>query len=247
MRSDQLEIVDGMSAGQWIRDAIGNEFGSIASLVPRKYEAYARIFHPALDFDLNPVRWVTAANRFGTVAHRNMQWHAILGLPSAGQLNSSYERGSRIGSQGIGFDPQVGGMNVAALEALYDILVRHTRSMGECFIGLCTIEGWLDSFSVDESKLLKLPLGRDYIVLTGPLSALSRTLLDDERLVRPNLIWSMERSWFVVSDVDLDSTLVGGSKALIDALVKSPKIEARQVEPSDSIAVDADEVNVTEK
>jgi hypothetical protein len=59
----------------------------------------------------------------------------------------------------------------------------------------------------------------------------------------PNLIWPADRSWFVVSEVDFDSTLVGGSAELIKAIVESPALEAWQVEPTDSLAFDADKIN----
>ena len=59
----------------------------------------------------------------------------------------------------------------------------------------------------------------------------------------PNLIWPADDSWFVVSEIDFDSTLVGGSSMLINAIVESPKLEAWQVEPVDSLADDADKVN----
>lgn len=53
----------------------------------------------------------------------------------------------------------------------------------------------------------------------------------------PNLIWPADRSWLVASEVDFDSTLVGGNAELIDTIVESPKLEAWQVEPTDSLAV----------
>jgi hypothetical protein len=60
----------------------------------------------------------------------------------------------------------------------------------------------------------------------------------------PNLIWPADESWFVASEVDFDSTLVGGSVMLIEAIVESPELEAWQVGPSNSLAADADKVNV---
>jgi len=59
----------------------------------------------------------------------------------------------------------------------------------------------------------------------------------------PNLIWPADRSWLVASEVDFDSTLVGGSAELIQAIVDSPKLEAWKVEPTDSLAAEADRVN----
>jgi len=121
-----------------------------------------------------------------------------------------------------------------------------------------------------DHRLLKLPWGRDYIVLAGPLSAVDQIL--DERgggislvayeegseppsedelaelqkpwRAAPHLIWPADRTWLVVSDVDFDSTLVGGSSELVEAMVRSPNLEAWQVEPTTSLAEGADKVNV---
>jgi hypothetical protein len=59
----------------------------------------------------------------------------------------------------------------------------------------------------------------------------------------PNLIWPENRLWFVASEVDFDSTLVGGNAALIDGIVESSKLEAWRIRPTDSLADDADKVN----
>jgi hypothetical protein len=60
----------------------------------------------------------------------------------------------------------------------------------------------------------------------------------------PNLIWPEDRSWLVVSEVDFDSTLVGGRGELVEAIVASPKLEVWQAEPTTSLAEGADKVNV---
>jgi hypothetical protein len=60
----------------------------------------------------------------------------------------------------------------------------------------------------------------------------------------PNLIWPADKTWFVVSEVDFDSTLVGGSGKLIEAIVESSELEAWQMEPGDSLLADADRLNV---
>ena len=41
----------------------------------------------------------------------------------------------------------------------------------------------------------------------------------------PGLIWPADQSWFVAADTDLDSAYVGGSEALIAALLGAPGLE----------------------
>jgi hypothetical protein len=274
MHSDDLRVIDGAAAGVWIEPRLGGEFGAVTLQVPRGYEEYARIFHPAKDADSNPVRWADVAEGLGKIAHREMQWHTLLGFSDPDELSGSYGPDTAVGPRWSGYDPPTGRMDLKTLDALCGILAVHTTNLSDCYFGLCTIQGWLDSFSADELKpLLKLPWGRDHVVLSGSLSAVdqiaenwskpspSRAIFvlrqgggppygsnpaDLSRREAPNLIWPADRMWFVASEVDFDSTLVGGSVKLIEAIVELSELEARQMEPTDSLAADADHLNSTD-
>jgi hypothetical protein len=263
VRIDDLELTDGADVGSWIEPGLGGEFGAVTLQVPKTFEAYARIFHPAEDREGHPVRWADVAGACGTVPHREMQWHAIVGQPTY-QPNDE--------SRWPGREPSVGEMDIPVLDPLCEVLADHTEDPDHCFFGLCTINSWEDAFSRAElrgHRMLKLPMGRDHIVLAGPLSAVDQIL--DERgsvsvvqaevgaespsqeelaelekpwRAAPHLIWPADRSWLVVTEVDFDSTLVGGSGELVEAIVASPNLEAWQVEPTTSLAEGADKVNV---
>ena len=255
MQTGDLKVTDGAVAGAWIRPELGSEISRVADQVPQVYEAYVRIFHPAGRAGGKPIRWHEVADTMGRVAHREMQWESLV----AG--SSEWE----------GRAPMTGWMDVDELDALCAMLAGHTTNPDQCYFGLCTIQSWEDSFSTEEMEpLLELPHGRDHIVLAGPLSAVDQIARDwsressvtaifvarkgegplpeprdDWRPSRdvPNLIWPADRSWFVASEVDFDSTLVGGGAELIEAIVRSPALEAWQVEPTDSLADDADTIN----
>jgi hypothetical protein len=263
VRFDDLELTDAADAGSWIEPGLGGEFGAVTLQVPKAFEAYARIFHPAEDREGHPVSWADVAEACGTVPHKEMQWHAIVGQPTY-QPNDE--------SRWPGQEPSVGEMDIPVLDALCEVLAVHTADPGHCFFGLCTINSWEDAFSKAElrgHRLLKLPWGRDHIVLAGPLSAVDQIL--DERgglsvvmheegseppsedelaelrkpwRAVPHLIWPADHSWLVVTEVDFDSTLVGGSSELVDAIVGSHNLEAWQVEPTTSLAAGADKINV---
>jgi hypothetical protein len=47
----------------------------------------------------------------------------------------------------------------------------------------------------------------------------------------------------VVSEVNFDSTLVGGARELVDALVAYPDLEVYEVEPDTSLAAFSDKLN----
>ncbi len=252
MKADDLKVVNGEAVGSWIKPRLGGVFGAVTLQVPQGFEEYARIFHPATDPNGNSVRWANVAQALGTTAHREMQWHAILGLPGPEELQGSYRANSRIGSKWLGNDPVIGEMNLDELDALCKVLAARTTDARSCFFGLCVIENWLDEFTEDELEpLLELPLDRDHIVLAGPLSAVSQitrtpsetALFEGKRRRSPNLIWPSDHAWFVASEVDFDSTLIGGSAELIEAIVDCQALEAWPVEASTSLAADADTVN----
>lgn len=175
MQSDNLEIVDGAAVGSWIADRLGGQFGAVTLQVPRDYDAYVRIFHPALGSSGKSVRWAAVANALGKVAHRRMQWHTLLGMSEPEAPCRSCERHEAVGKQWAGDDPLTGEMDIGELDELCEILMSHTEDPEHCYFGLCTIQSWLDSLSTYELRpLLRLPMGRDYIVLSGPLWAVSQ-------------------------------------------------------------------------
>lgn len=272
MDTTNLALTDGAAAGAWIRPRLGGQFGAVTLEVPKGFEAYARVFHPASDATGRPVSWAEVAKACGTTPHREMQWHAILGLRDADELRSSYRPGDGSGVKWEGSDPPIGPIDIDTLDALCEVLADHATDVTHCFFALCTIHGWLESFSAETPPtLLELPYDRSHIVLAGPLSAVNQIMFDWSRAGSimmtqvshghgealapeqessgfrqrgsPNLIWPKDHSWFVASEVDFDSTLVGGSAILIDAIIESSKLEARQIMPTDSLADDADKVN----
>jgi hypothetical protein len=224
-----LSLTDGAAAGDWIEPRLGGEFGAVSLQVPKGFEAYARVFHPfRKGLDRKRTRWAEVAADCGTVAHREMQWDAISRRTHSGEADQ---------------DPWTGEMDRDDLSVVCEILEAHSADLAHCFFGLCTIESWEDSFSAAELRahpFLKHPMGRDYIVLEGPITAVGQ--IEGGRA--PNLIWPADRSWLVASEVDFDSTLIGGSRDLIDAIVSSPVLEAWEVEPDTSLAIDADKINL---
>jgi hypothetical protein len=59
----------------------------------------------------------------------------------------------------------------------------------------------------------------------------------------PSLVWPADRAWVLVSEVDFDSTIVGGSNAAIRALCADPRLEALPIPADADLTWDADEVN----
>lgn len=59
----------------------------------------------------------------------------------------------------------------------------------------------------------------------------------------PSLIWPDDHAWFLVSEIDFDSTVIAGSRALVDALVADTSIEALELPEGADLASEGDTVN----
>ncbi len=259
MDNDALKQVDGAAVGAWIEPTLAGWGGKVKNQIPQIYEAYARIFHPAYDEAGNWVSWGEVAATLGTTAHREMQWHAIVG---------SYDSSNFEGSRWPGGDPSISELEAASLAALCEILAGHTTTPQECFFGISTIHGGVEE-SLPDAPLLRHPY-RDFAILLGPLAAAGEIEIENTEgttaLIAvgegtgseappdfepehggwgqaPNLIWPQDRAWFVATEFDFDSTLVGGSRELIDAILSSSELEAWEVDPDVSLQEDADKIN----
>jgi hypothetical protein len=148
---DDLKVVDGAAAGAWIEPRLEGEIGMVVEQVPKGYDAYARIFHPAMDSKGNPARWAEVAAACGATVHPEMQWNAITGAldPCAGP-----------GTKWKGSEPMIGSMDLEELDVLCEIRSAHTGDPSDCYFGLCTIECWEEAFSPDELKTVsRTPFG----------------------------------------------------------------------------------------
>jgi hypothetical protein len=262
MTSSNLQVITDLSAADWIVPRLTGRFGAVTSVVPSGYPAYIRICHPAVDKDGNQMSWSDVARATGRQSHPLMQWHALVG--SADWFNASR-------SLWEGENPRLGNLDRQMLAVLGDVLAGHTTTADDCcfclWVGYGNLEhyGWLEGdiskttceiagreqhiFSPEEreSPRLRLP-DRNYLILTGPLSGALRIGRwigrKSFRPQSPNLFWPSDRAWCVASEIDFDSTLVAGSVGLTEAILQSSTLDAWRVKPDDSLAADADTINI---
>jgi hypothetical protein len=103
--------------------------------------------------------------------------------------------------------------------------------------------------------------GRDYILFAGPLGAAGELGWRSGELLSaaypdlgfdpdqfdpqsPSIFWPEDRAWCVATEIDLDSTYVGGSRQLIEALLGDPRFEAWPAELDDPVHSGGDDVNL---
>lgn len=101
-------------------------------IVPRGYDAYARVLHPASlrDDDRTRVRWAQVAAECGTTIHPQAQWHRVAG-------GRDYDPRGRAAepARWPGEDPIRGNLEQSDLEALVDVLGRHTATPADTIVG----------------------------------------------------------------------------------------------------------------
>jgi hypothetical protein len=159
--SEPFAWVPDLGRGEWLRPMEDEEFGSILSVVPAGFEAYARVFHPierdrphatktwqGLDqttylhgvedietsLETQRVTWAAAAASFGTAMHPEAQY-ARLVRREYGEIDGA------IGADGWRYSPPSEGcLDVAALATACAVLARHTSTPGS---GIAAIwDGW---------------------------------------------------------------------------------------------------------
>lgn len=243
-----------VSAADWVRERLHGFAVNVGSIVPSGFEAYARIFHPArkqrrgLDDPEEEVRWATVAGWNGKVVHPEMQFHSI-GGPWQG---APQKQGPLV------HEPRLGVLSRRQSRALVQVLARHTGSPDACW--MCLWDGygdlhpgssWATVFASTpgavrppppprtyppQRERVKLP-HRDYLLFHG---AVSQAAGWDEG---PNLWWPDDRTWCVASEIDFPYTYVGGSKGLVDEILRDADLEALPAKLTDGVTAVSDTIN----
>ncbi len=227
--SARVDWASSVSDSEWIASRVGDLGEGVTSVVPKGYEAYARLLHPACDEgdtreENSPVRWSAIAQWIGLELTRLAQFHSVALKPNGVQEAPPYDRG-----------PDEGSMIRSDLEALVSILQRWTATPEEVFF--CIWEGWgcLNvPAEVEKGPRVRLP-HRDYLLYRGQVQTALVNVAEDPWRQTPNLWWPRDRSWFVGSEIDLTSTYVAGPKGLVDELLNTPDLEALPALPDDPL------------
>ena len=226
-----LKLVRDTTAARWLEESVGRRpFHSVGHLVPDAFEAYARVLHPALSgLHDEPVRWSEVAAKTGRVVHPLMQFERIAGIPD--DPNAQPRWGQR---------PRAGH---GPLTELAQALRLFTVDPDTCWIALWEGFGGIDLVEeLDDAPKVTIPQ-RTYYLFRGPIDAVPALATAGPPWQPPNLWWPDDRSWCVATDIDLDSTYVGGTRECIDALLSDPALEVFPSRVEDRVDVGADEIN----
>ncbi len=255
MSDDGLQFV-GPAPGRWLKDELTALDGTVKSVVPGCFPAFARVLH-RIDPTDQAIRWSQVCQASGAVAHPLMQWWPI--------ARSWPAHCSPPNGRSSGEDPDEGNLDQISMAALYEILapVTTTRVFHVFWDGWGGMRSasvvWLSADgpvgdppafaspfppTILNGPTLDLP-GRGYLVVSGPLDPALFAGRPGSFFwpQSPSLSWPDDRSWCVGTEIDFDSTLVGGSTELIEAVLSHPVLEAWPVAADDSLQFDADLIN----
>ena len=250
-----------MAGAAWIRPRLQDDWSSIAAFVPDGFERYVRVFHAVGD-----QRWSDVCAATGATAHQLMQWNAI----SRGWDGSEPQQGT-LGAAGwatlaaaLGPDqPVTLGMwtgygeiavpgespgSVVTFSAIYSS-EPPLAPAGPRDAANDVALGAITNFDVDirSAPLLELP-AREYALFRGQLSTLAEPDWRKESGwawlwdTTANLAWPDDRSWFVLSEIDFDSTIVGCSADAADRILQSG-LEAALISGDADLTFTGDHVN----
>ena len=219
-----LPVETDVSTGVWISSARRRgEPGTVGSLVPDVFEAYARVFHPAVRYagdDDVEVAWSEVAAHNGTVASPLMQWDALTRGPVESQ--------PPVWDDG----PSEGHLPVAVAARLSTVLRAHTSTPDDCFFGRWDGFGY-DLPDRENPPRLLLRGGHDVVLVRGSVTDAGRNLAPEPHEQSANLWWPADRAWCVVTDIDLTSTYVGGTRSCVAEILAASGLEAAPASPAD--------------
>lgn len=250
------------SAAAWVGARLTGRWGHVTGTVPAGFDGYARILHPVEDGEGPSLSWSEVAREAGTQIHPMAQWNRVA-RQQPGQRSRWQDAGPEEGNlSAVTLQRLVDALRShtpTPEDCWFCLWVGYGWIHGSPSVQLLTFDGDSDgdvsqvdvppAFPdgwLDDSLHVRHP-GREYLLGRGPLAA----ALDVGHHVHdgwfisqsPNLFWPADRAWCVATEIDFDSTLVGGSHQLIDALLADPDLEVWRVQPDDSLQDNADQLN----
>ena len=242
-RVPNIGAVDDTSEAQWLVEELDPSLGKVSAVVPRGFEAYARILHPAWRVRReegrlvhSPMRWSEVAEIRGTTAHRLMQWPQVWALPQFD--DSAIEYCVDAGLAPIA-GPDEGRLPPQVARVIQQVLSAHADTAAPCWFGVWVGFAYEYREGIPATRSLSTQY-REWDLFRAPLDALTLNFFDvgDFFYQSANIAWPDDRSWCLATDIDMKSSYLGGTKALIEAVLRHEALEAYEASTDDPLCVD---------
>ena len=239
---DGAELLKDVAPAGWIAERLWQRTRQTGTLVgriiPEGFEAYARIFHPAKQYNAaerswSKVSWATVASWNGKVVHPQMEFSPIANLDPLSYDDPSW-----------GDRPEDGVLPEDECRRLLGVLKEFTSMPERCYSGIW--HGYADFKNPFHLKWPTLDIpheDRKYFIFRGPMDGVMSFFewIWDQS---PNLCWPEDRAWFVATEIDFNNTFVGGSAACIERVLAHPELEALPIAIDARVDVYGDTINV---
>jgi hypothetical protein len=243
----------------WYAAALDPGWSTLCSFVPRGFAAYARILHAPMLEDVE-VHWADVARERGTELHARAEWVTVAergpGLngrkgwpgddPAEGSLTRR-ELATLVDTLGpFAHGPVLAGVWVGYGQlpgAWLDLPV--AEQPGREYYYFRRSLDQIVTLSRDLVDVGRVEAGQGGALLRAgrpglltrfrgprPTPEMPHVRFAHPELVQsPNQWWAEDRSWAVATEIDLDSTWVGGSEELVAAVLDHPELEAFRADP----------------
>ena len=250
-----VQLQRDVTPADWIASRLmpwGRDAGTrVCSIVPTDYRRYLRVFHHAeeqVGDGWKRCRWDEVANRTGHVMHPTAQFSRFRWPHS----------------------PPERQLDRIEASCLIDVLRGQTTTHADCWFAIWHgygelsgavgflhlrrrgLRGWL-ARRKQQRQRLEAPPGladaptvtlpsREYYLYGGGIDTVPHFEFMTGSVQTPNMWWPQDRSWFVGTEVDFDSTLVACGDPCAESLLASD-LEVLEVAPEDRIDIAGDRIN----
>lgn len=214
------ELVVDTSIAQWAHDRQSGDPRRVDFQVPSGFERYCRILN-RVDPQGKELPWSHFSRSAGVPMHPGIQWHEI----------------ERECTESIGSRPEEGTMDQVSFSSFLQVV----RNWSESDIGL--IAGfWVGKykFAMSGIALSTIRLGLQQQVLFRVNIGSLMQAVNGGRSEFPGILYPDDESWYMSTNTDYNSTLVGGSFEFVQALLTERSIETLEVSPGLDLTYSAD-------
>lgn len=240
-----------ISAAEWIAARLPGKYGLFSSFLPAGFEKYARIFHPAVGPWEKRASWSEVAAWSGKVMDADAEFELLerrTAGEGAGRTHGYEPRFGELLPDLVDTLAEVLGSYTRSPERCWFCVWEGgwIKGPGTLHVALGTAErervqiqsqweaGWELSFGREALAFPRVQFpAREYVLLEGPLDAVAeigeRTHFQGRSHFEshsPNLWWPDDQAWCVATEIDHQSTYVGGPEGLISELLIDARFEA---------------------
>ena len=253
-----MDITRNTGQGNWLRPRLRG-WGVVGGVVPRGFDAYVRILHPisGMRFDLDEAHrdeW----GQLPVIDQAEFTWAQVAArtrrtMHPLVQSGSLFERNHQPADDGWRLDAApVGHLDPDRLRVLAEMFRPATATPGDVTAAVWVGWGSLDGARASVATL-ELP-GREYALFETTLDELADPSWTQRpgiggngfppgAWLSPQLLWPADLAWCLATEIDFDSTLVGGTRELIDAILAGDSLETFEVGPDDDLTWLGDTIN----